>query len=518
MSAMTAASAAHVLLPALSGTELTQSLTSFEEFVSGRILIWLLLAVGLYLTIRTRGVQVRLFGRAVHLVARSRHQRGSLSSFQAFVIGLGGRVGTGNIAGVALAVTLGGPGALFWMWIVALLGMATSFAESTLAQVFKIRAPDGIFRGGPAYYMQRGLGLRGARGGTARLGRGMGVVFAAMLVFSYGLIFPMVQSNTIALTLNEGHRVPVATTAVALMAITAPILLAGMRVVARVTEWLVPFMAGVYLAVVLVVIVVSAPRVPGVFADILAGALGLKAGLAGTAGGLFAAFLNGTKRGLFSNEAGQGSSPNGAATADVAHPVTQGLIQALGVFIDTIVICTATGLTVLLAGPEVYTPGVEPRWAETTLVQHALADALPGGWVVWFMSFVVFTFAYSSVLGYSAFAEINATYLGGGRRTGVVLRLAMTAATGLGAVVALELAWVMADIALALMTVLNLIALLWLSRWVLAALRDYDAQRAGGASEPVFVAPGNALLPDELPGDVWTADRARARVVSLDEE
>ena len=478
MSAMTAASAAHVLLPALSGTELTQSLTSFEEFVSGRILIWLLLAVGLCLTIRTRGVQVRLFGRAVHLVARSRHQRGSLSSFQAFVIGLGGRVGTGNIAGVALAVTLGGPGALFWMWIVALLGMATSFAESTLAQVFKIRAPDGIFRGGPAYYMQRGLGLRGARGGTARLGRGMGVVFAAMLVFSYGLIFPMVQSNTIALTLNEGHRVPVATTAVALMAITAPILLAGMRVVARVTEWLVPLMAGVYLAVVLVV------------------ALGLKAGLAGTAGGLFAAFLNGTKRGLFSNEAGQGSSPNGAATADVAHPVTQGLIQALGVFIDTIVICTATGLTVLLAGPEVYTPGVEPRWAETTLVQHALADALPGGWVVWF----------------------NATYLGGGRRTGVVLRLAMTAATGLGAVVALELAWVMADIALALMTVLNLIALLWLSRWVLAALRDYDAQRAGGASEPVFVAPGNALLPDELPGDVWTADRARARVVSLDEE
>ena len=517
MSAMTAASAAHVLLPALSGTELTQSLTSFEEFVSGRILIWLLLAVGLYLTIRTRGVQVRLFGRAVHLVARSRHQRGSLSSFQAFVIGLGGRVGTGNIAGVALAITLGGPGALFWMWVVALLGMATSFAESSLAQVFKVRSADGIFRGGPAYYMQRGLGLRGSSG-LSRLGRIMGVVFAAMLVFSYGLIFPMVQSNTIALTLQEGHGVGTAVTAIVLMAVTAPILLAGMRMVARVTEWLVPLMALAYLGVVLVVLVVSAPRVPGVLADIVAGALHLRAGLAGTAGGFFATFLNGTKRGLFSNEAGQGSSPNGAATADVAHPVTQGLIQALGVFIDTIVICTATGLTVLLAGPEVYTPGVEPRWAETTLVQHALADALPGGWVVWFMSFVVFTFAYSSVLGYSAFAEINATYLGGGRRTGVVLRLAMTAATGLGAVVALELAWVMADIALALMTVLNLIALLWLSRWVLAALRDYDAQRAGGASEPVFVAPGNALLPDELPGDVWTADRARARVVSLDEE
>ena len=505
-----------IALPALAGTDLTQDLSAFEELVSGKILIWILLGAGLYLTIRTRGVQMRLFSRAVHLVMRSRHQRGSLSSFQAFVIGLGGRVGTGNIAGVALAVTLGGPGALFWMWVVALLGMATSFAESTLAQVFKVRGSDGIFRGGPAYYMQRGLGLRGGRR-LSRLGRGMGVVFAAMLVFSYGLIFPMVQSNTIALTLQEGHGIATVVTAVALMAITAPILLAGMRVVARVTEWLVPLMALAYLGVVLVVIVVSAPRVPGVLADVVAGALHLRAGLAGTVGGFFATFLNGTKRGLFSNEAGQGSSPNGAATADVVHPVTQGLIQALGVFIDTIVICTATGLTVLLASPQVYTPGVEPEWAETTLVQHALADALPGGWAVGFMTFVVFTFAYSSVLGYSAFAEINVSYLGGGRAAGVTLRLAMTAATGLGAVVALELAWVMADIALALMTILNLVAVLWLSRWAFAVLRDYDGQRACGVAEPAFVAPDNPLLPDELPGDVWTAERAAARVASLDE-
>lgn len=492
---------------------LTESLAAFEGFVSGRILIWILLGAGLYLTVCTRGVQVRLFARAVRLVVRSRHQRGSLSSFQAFVIGLGGRVGTGNIAGVALAVTLGGPGALMWMWVVALLGMATSFAESTLAQVFKVRNADGIFRGGPAYYMQRGLGLVG----HGRLGRAMGVVFAVMLVFSYGLIFPMVQSNTISLSLEEAHGIPIGATAIGLMVITAPILLAGMRVVARITEWLVPLMAVAYIAVVLVVIVVSAPRLPGVFGDIFAGAFHLRAGLAGTAGGFFATFLNGTKRGLFSNEAGQGSSPNGAATADVAHPVTQGLIQALGVFIDTIVICTATGLTVLLASPEIYTPRVEPAWAETTMVQHALADALPGGWVVGFMTFVVFTFAYSSVLGYSTFAEVNVSYLEGGCVGGVVLRLAMTAATGLGAVAALELAWVMADIALALMTILNLVAVLWLSRWVLATLRDYDAQRADGVAEPAFVAPGNPLLPHELPGDVWTAERAGARVAVLDE-
>ncbi|WP_234042726.1 alanine/glycine:cation symporter family protein [Actinomyces weissii] len=491
-------------------TSLVDVLASLEGFVSGNILIWVLLGTGAMLTVATRFVQLRLFTRAVHLVRRSRHQRGSLSSFQAFVIGLGGRVGTGNIAGVALAVTLGGPGALFWMWVVAFLGMATSFAESSLAQVFKVRAADGIFRGGPAYYMQRGIG-------HGWLGRGMGVVFAVMLVFSYGLIFPMVQSNTISLTLQEAHGVPVALTAVLLMLVTAPILLTGMRVVARVTEWLVPLMALAYLLVVAFVIIVSLPRVPGVLADVVAGAFHLKAGLAGTGGGLFATFLNGTKRGLFSNEAGQGSSPNGAATADVAHPVTQGLIQALGVFIDTIVICTATGLTILLASKEVYTPGVEPAWAETTLVQHALADALPGQWVIWFMSFVVLTFAYSSVLGYSTFAEVNVSYLGGRRVSSLALRLAMTAATGLGAVVELSLAWVMADVALALMTILNLVAVLWLTRWVLGTLRDYDQQRAQGVAEPAFVAAGNPLLPGDLDGDVWTAERAAQRVATLDE-
>lgn len=497
-------------LSATTETGLYDALSSFEGFVSGNILIWLLVGAGALLTVRTRFVQLRLFPRAVHLVARSRHQRGSLSSFQAFVIGLGGRVGTGNIAGVALAVTLGGPGALLWMWVVAFLGMATSFAESTLAQVFKVRAADGIFRGGPAYYMRRGVG-------HGWLGRGMGLAFALMLVFSYGLVFPMVQSNTIALTLSEAHNVPTTLTAVVLMAITAPILLAGMRVVARVSEWLVPLLAVAYLLVVAVVILMSLPRVPGVLADVVAGAFHLKAGLAGTGGGLFATFLNGTKRGLFSNEAGQGSSPNGAATADVAHPVTQGLIQALGVFLDTIVICTATGLTLLLASPQVYTPGVEPQWQETTLVQHALADALPGQWVLWFMSFVVFTFAYSSILGYSTFAEVNISYLGGKKAASIVLRLAMTAATGYGATVALKLAWAMADIALALMTILNLVAVLWLLPWVLATLRDYDSQRAQGIAEPAFVAQDNDLLPAPLDAEVWTAARAAKRVASLDE-
>lgn len=464
------------------------------------------------------------FSRRSDPGGQPRRQRGSLSSFQAFVIGLGGRVGTGNIAGVALAVTLGGPGALAWMWVVAGLGMATSFAESTLAQVFKVRHADGVFRGGPAYYMERGMGLARPTGRCGLLtrvgvvlGRPMGILFALMLVFSYGLIFPMVQSNTIAATLSDAHHVAPGVVAVVLMVVTAPILLAGMRAVARVTEWLVPLMAVAYLAVVAVVIILAADRVPQVLGEVVAGALNLRAGLAGTGGGIFATFLNGTKRGLFSNEAGQGSSPNGAATADVAHPVVQGLIQGLGVFIDTMVICTATGITILLASPQVYTPGVEPHWAETTLVAHALSDHLQGTWVTWFMTFVVVTFAYSSVLGYSTFAEVNVTYLGGGRRAAVALRLAMTAATGLGAIVALELAWVMADVALALMTILNLVGVLWLARWALGALRDYEAQLRAGANEPVFVGVGNQYLPHDVPGDIWTAQRGRMRLASLGE-
>lgn len=497
-------------LPSLASTSLTDALASFEGFISGNILVWVLIGTGLYLTIRTRGVQLRLFGKALSLVAHSRHQRGSLSSFQAFVIGLGGRVGTGNIAGVALALVVGGPGALLWMWVVALLGMATSFAESTLAQVFKVRNEDGIFRGGPAYYMERGIGYHGNLR-LKRMGRIMGLIFAVMLVFSYGLIFPMVQSNTIAATVASSHGVPEAATAIALMLVSAPILLAGMRRVATVTEWLVPIMALAYLVVVAVVIVLSIDRVPGVFSDIVAGAFNLRAGLAGTGGGLFVTFLNGVKRGLFSNEAGQGSSPNGAATADVSHPVVQGLIQAFGVFIDTILICTATGLTVLLASPAIYTPGVEPEWARVTLVQHALTDAIPGNWALWFMTFLVITFAYSSVLGYSNFAEINVTYLGGGPRAAIVLRVAMILATGLGAVVALDLAWVMADVALALMTILNLTAVLWLSRWVLGTLRDYDKQRKAGIDEPAFVAIGNTELPGDIEGDIWTEEKARER-------
>lgn len=482
--------------PSVSCTPVNDALSAFEGAVSSYVLIYLLLAAGVYYTFRSRFVQVRLFGHMARLVigsGSSGADRSSLSSFQALTIGLASRVGTGNIAGVALAVILGGPGALFWMWVVAFLGMATSFVESTLGQIFKVPWKDDIYRGGPAYYMQRGLGARRT-----------GVLFAVMLVFSYGIVFPMVQANTIAATLDSSHGVPVWMTAAVLMCLTAPLLLRGMRVVAHVVQVLVPAMALIYLLVAAVIIIVEIDQLPRVLLDIFAGAFGIRPALAGTGGGLFATFLNGVKRGLFSNEAGQGSVPNGAATAEVSHPVQQGLVQAFGVFIDTILICSATGFVILLASPAIYTPGVEPAFSNVTLVQMAVAEHLGGGgWVVWFMTFVVATFAYSSTLGYSSFAQINVDFLRWGEAGRLGLVAAMVLSTGIGSIVALTTAWTLADIALGLMTILNLICATLLGNWAFGALRDYDRQRKDGISAPRFVAAGNPNLPGELVTDVW---------------
>ena len=450
------------------------------DWITMHLTIVILIGVGLVLTVVSRGVQLRLFPEMVRTVLGSRKGAdGGISSFQAFAISLAARVGIGNVFGVAAALMFGGPGAIFWMWVVALVGMATAFFEATLAQIFKVKHSDGSFRGGPAYYIKRGM-----------KNRVLANVFAVITVVTCGIVITSVQSNAIAGTLTSafgeaakqplpgagGFSAAQLTVAGLIFVFSAMVIFGGIRTVARVTEWMAPIMATIYVIMVAIVCLMSITQFGTVLGQIFTSAFSMDATVGGLGGGIIAAMINGTKRGLFSNEAGQGSSPNGAATADVAHPVTQGLIQALGVFIDTIVICTATGLTVLLASPQVYTPGVEPEWAETTLVQHALADALPGGWVVGFMTFVVFTFAYSSVLGYSAFAEINVSYLGGGRTSSVILRLAMTAAeTG------------------------HLV---------------FGTLHTSSAAKTVDRIP---LLPRELPGDVWTAERAAARVVSLDE-
>ncbi|MDO5746077.1 MAG: alanine/glycine:cation symporter family protein [Actinomycetaceae bacterium] len=488
----------------------TKDLTTMEQFtnffgdvshsINNWVLLYVLIGLGIYFTVFTKGVQFRYFGRMFKAMATSRTNKGqSLSSFQAFTVGLASRVGTGNIAGVALALIWGGPGALFWMWVIALIGMATSFMESTLAQMYKVPWGDRIYRGGPAYYIERGLG--------SRL---WGVIFAILLVFSYGLIFPMIQANTIATQFKAELGISEWGTAVVLVLISIPIILRGLRVVARVTELLVPFMAVVYLIIATVIVLMNLTSLPGVLGDIFAGAFGIRAGLAGTAGGLFATFSNGAVRGLFSNEAGQGSMPNGAATADVRHPVVQGFVQAFGTFVDTILVCSATGFMILLAGPSVYQPGQE--YDDGILTQSALTFHLEGQdvhWTVAFMTLVVFLFCYSSVLGYSVFAEININYLKWGALGIWGLRILMILAVGVGAIIALELAWNLADIALAVMTIVNMIAMGLLAKNGFLCLKDYDRQRQQGIAEPIFIS-AEVDLPHPIPESVWTREHSEA--------
>lgn len=459
----------------------------------------------MYFTLRTRAVQFRYFLTMWRLMLKSRTNHGSsLSSFQAFTVGLASRVGTGNIAGVALALIIGGPGALFWMWVVALLGMCTSFMESTLAQIFKVPWADRIYRGGPAYYMKRGLKAKWA-----------GLIFAVLLVFSYGIVFPMVQANTIAAQFESIGLMTPRWTAIVLILVSIPIILKGMRSVAKATEIMVPIMAVIYLIVVLVIVLMKITLLPQVLTDVVTGAFGIKAGLAGTAGGVFASITTGAQRGLFSNEAGQGSMPNGAATADVPHPVNQGLIQALGTFVDTILVCSATGLMILVSG--VYQPG-QP-FSDGILTQKALTTALDdgSGWTIWFMTIVILLFCYSSILGYSVFAEINIDYLGWGKVGTWGLRIAMIIAVGIGSIVALELAWSLADLALDLMTIMNMIAVALLGRYAYRCLKDYDRQRQAGIEEPVFIS-AQALPGLEVPESVWNKTEMQPFLTNVDHE
>lgn len=456
------------------------------------VLVYVLLGVGVYFGIRTRFVQVRLFPRMMRQILSSRGgSAGGISSFQAFCVGLASRVGTGNIAGVAIALTLGGPGAIFWMWVVALVGMATALVEATLAQIFKVGSPDGSFRGGPAFYIERGLGSR--RGG---------IVFAVLLIGTFGIAFTMVQANTIADVLQGGHGVGTGWSALGLMALTAPVVFGGVRRIARVAEVVLPAMALAYVLLALLIIALNVGRVGDVLADIVTAAFGVGEAAAGITGGLAAALLNGAKRGLFSNEAGMGSAPNAAATATTSHPVKQGLIQSLGVFVDTIVVCSATAFIILFAGDAVYTPGAAVDGA--SLTQAAVAHELGDG-TTWLMTVLVFVFAFSSVLGNYSYAEVNMSFLRARRTTLTAFRVVVVAVVGAGAVLELEAVWALADVAMGFMALVNLVAIVLLGRWALGALRDFERQVHAGV-DPVFRTTGNPDLPGDVTDSVWTSE------------
>lgn len=455
------------------------------------ILIYLLVGAGLYFTISTRFVQFRMFPAMLRTLRGSREDsEGGISSFQAFAVGLASRVGTGNIAGVSIALVLGGPGAVFWMWVVGLVGMSTALVEATLAQLYKVRSADGSFRGGPAYYIQRGLKSRAG-----------GVVFACLLIFSFGVAFNMVQTNTIADVLHSAHTINKTWTAVILMILTAPVVFGGVRRIAKVSEIVMPVFALIYVLLAVVIILMNFSEIPTVLTQIFQGAFGLNPAMAGVAGGVTAAILNGTKRGLFSNEAGMGSAPNAAATATTDHPIKQGLIQSFGVFVDTIIVCSATAFIILFSEPTVYTPGKPTDLNGAALAQAAVAEEL-GSWATWVMTILIVAFAFSSVLGNYYYAEVNLFFLKANDTVMTVFRVVVLLSVGLGALIALDAVWALADVSMALMAIVNLTAILLLSKWARGALKDYQALRKAGQN-PRFVATDNQYLPGELPGDIW---------------
>lgn len=498
---------------------ITAPATVFLSGISDWLYTWIMLAVltgtGIYLTIRSKGLQLRHFGNMASYVVSSRKGAlGGISSFQAFAIGMATRIGIGNITGVALAIILGGPGALFWMWLVALLGMATAFAEATLAQIFKHRHPDGTFRGGPATYILRGL-----------RSRPLAVAFAIAMVFSMTVAMPMVQSNTIAGVLDNSQGVAPWVTGLVVAALTGLVLFGGVRGVARATEIISPAMAVVYLVIAAAVVVVNIDALPAFFRDVFLSAFGLRESLAGIGGSMLAALVNGTRRGLFSNEAGMGTNPNAAATATVAHPVQQGLIQSFGVFIDTMFICTATGFIILTSGVlDLTTVTPDDSGVLTTV---AITDTL-GTWMSWPVAIMIFFFGFSSILGSYAYGEANLVFLRANQTVHVAARASMVIFSFVGAVLALTFVWVLMDLAMFVITILNLLGVISLFSWVLAALKDYERQRAvirqkgfvtveGGGSErylePVFV-PERAGLPGELVGDSWADAHESADVAS----
>ncbi|WP_116112209.1 alanine/glycine:cation symporter family protein [Austwickia chelonae] len=465
-------------------------------------LTWLLVVVlpcaGIYFTIVTRGVQFRHLGNMWRIIFSSRGNAGAggISSFQAFAMSLASRVGTGNIVGVAIALTLGGPGAIFWMWVMAMLGMATACVEATLAQLFKVPHNDGTFRGGPAYYIQRGL-----------KSRVFGTFFAAIFIFTFGFSFNGVQANTIADVTSSTWGLDKFNVAIGLTVLTAVIIFGGIKQVAKVTEWLAPMMALLYVLLAIAVLLVRITDVPGAIGSIIAGAFGFDQALYGTMGGIIAAVLNGVKRGMYSNEAGMGSAPNAAAAATTSHPAHQGLIQSAGVFVDTIIVCTATALMIILAGPSVYAPGVTQKSSAATLTQAAVVSEL-GSWVAPVMAVLIFVFAFSTILGNYAYTEINQDYIGGGRWGNLAVRVLVVCATFWGAMQNLGVVWDLADVAMSLLAVINLSALFLLGKYAAGALKDFENQD-GPLMQRVFDLDENQYVPGGIPGEVWHSHHAQ---------
>ena len=463
---------------------INELITQINDAIWGYVLIFALVMCGLWFTWKMKGVQFRMLREMFRLLTDSvasatgnlddkTMQHRHISSFQAFAVSVATRVGTGNLAGVATAIALGGPGAVFWMWMIALVGSATAFVESTLGQLFKKRHKDS-FIGGPAYYIQDGLHKKW-----------MAYTFAILLTITFGLSYNSIQSNTICGAMHEAFGWDPVVVGVFLSALALIIVFGGIHRIANVSAMLVPLMAIGYFLLVVVIVIMNIEHIPHVLKVIVTDAFGLEQGVGGALG---ATIMNGVKRGLFSNEAGEGSAPNVAATATVSHPVKQGLIQALGVFTDTLLVCSCTAFVILISG--LYDV---PELNGITLTQAALGSEI-GSSGPTFIAVAILLFAFSSIIGNYYYGEANIRFM---TSSGTVLTIYRICSGGVmvmfGALVSLELVWNLGDLCMALLTTCNLIAIVSLGKYVFRLLDDYRAQKRNGVKDPIF---HKSLLPE----------------------
>lgn len=468
---------------------LNDVLTKLNDIMYTYILIVLLVGVGIYFTVRTKGVQFRLFKDGIKSIMDPADEEKAgekrVSSFQALMISTASRVGTGNIAGIATAIAAGGPGAVFWMWLMALLGGASAFVESTLAQIYKVKE-GGQFRGGPSYYMERALGKRW-----------MGVLFSVLLIICFAYGFNGLQAYNMSSALeyyiaDYSDTIWPTVVGIVLTVAVAIIIFGGTRRIGVISSFIVPIMATIYIMMGLVTILMNITELPGIIVMIVREAFDVQAIMGGFAG---SAVVLGIKRGLFSNEAGMGSAPNASASADVEHPVKQGLVQVISVFIDTILICSSTAFMLLLSDVE----GKSGVLDGIPYVQAAISSNV-GEWGIHFITFSIFAFAFTSVIGNYSYAESNILFIKNSKIVLFVFRLTCLAAVFLGAQADFSLVWNLADVTMGFMAIVNIIAIFLLGEIAFKVLDNYEKQRKEG-KEPVF-------YEDEvgLTGTVWIRD------------
>ena len=456
---------------------MNELITQINDAIWGYVLIAALIICGIWFTWKTRGVQFRMVGEMIRLLTDSatsgtdslsdkdkNHKH--ISSFQAFAVSVATRVGTGNLAGVATAIAIGGPGAVFWMWVIALIGSATAFIESTLGQLYKQRHKDS-FIGGPAYYIEKGLHCKW-----------MAYLFAVLITITFGLSYNSIQSNTICGAMQEAFGWNPLIVGGILSVVALIIIFGGLHRIANVSAVLVPLMAIGYFILVVVIMIMNIQLIPHVMKVIFTSAFGLDQGVGGAIG---ATIMNGVKRGLFSNEAGEGSAPNVAATATVSHPVKQGLIQALGVFTDTLLVCSCTAFMILISG--LYNT---PELNGIALTQAALNSEI-GAIGPTFIAIAILLFAFSSIIGNYYYGEANIRFMTSSNTVLTVYRVFSGGVLVMfGAMASLEIVWNLGDLCMALLTACNLVAIISLGKYAFRLLEDYRQQKRRGIKEPVF--------------------------------